>query len=191
MLTLWPSGQGVGLRNQRLQVRVLPGSLIPKPYIGCAYMLTANPVATHTAKQMLIQKCGRLSHRRENGGGSQSCATQYNGACPPSLLAATPGQLEAWHYEADFVGCANLENIMCRRLIRWPVGLMDKASAPGAGYSRFESWAGQLVLHWFLLCLRWSVDAHKLCRDPGSNRGPSDLRSDALPAELSRLQNCF
>ena len=24
------------------------------------------------------------------------------------------------------------------------------------------------------------------CRDPGSNRGPSDLRSDALPTELSR-----
>ena len=73
------------------------------------------------------------------------------------------------------------------RFCRWPVGLMDKASAPGAGDSRFESWAGQLVLHCFLLCLRWSVDAHKLCRDPGSNRGPSDLRSDALPTELSRL----
>ena len=27
----------------------------------------------------------------------------------------------------------------------------------------------------------------KECRDPGSNRGPSDLRSDALPTELSRL----
>ena len=27
------------------------------------------------------------------------------------------------------------------------------------------------------------------CRDPGSNRGPSDLQSDALPIELSRL--CF
>jgi hypothetical protein len=26
-----------------------------------------------------------------------------------------------------------------------------------------------------------------ICRDPGSNRGPSDLRSDALPTELSRL----
>ena len=26
-----------------------------------------------------------------------------------------------------------------------------------------------------------------MCRDPGSNRGPSDLRSDALPTELSRL----
>ena len=27
----------------------------------------------------------------------------------------------------------------------------------------------------------------KTCRDPGSNRGPSDLQSDALPTELSRL----
>ena len=27
----------------------------------------------------------------------------------------------------------------------------------------------------------------KKCRDPGSNRGPSDLQSDALPTELSRL----
>ena len=27
---------------------------------------------------------------------------------------------------------------------------------------------------------------HRPCRDPGSNRGPSDLRSDALPTELSR-----
>ena len=28
--------------------------------------------------------------------------------------------------------------------ITWPVGLMDKASASGAGDSRFESWAGHL-----------------------------------------------
>ena len=27
----------------------------------------------------------------------------------------------------------------------------------------------------------------KKCLDPGSNRGPSDLQSDALPTELSRL----
>ena len=27
----------------------------------------------------------------------------------------------------------------------WPVGLMDKASASGAGDSRFESWAGQAL----------------------------------------------
>ena len=29
--------------------------------------------------------------------------------------------------------------------------------------------------------------AQEECRDPGSNRGPSDLQSDALPTELSRL----
>ena len=28
----------------------------------------------------------------------------------------------------------------------------------------------------------------KTCRDPGSNRGPPDLQSDALPTELSRLE---
>ena len=28
----------------------------------------------------------------------------------------------------------------------WPVGLMDKASASGAGDSRFESWAGHFAL---------------------------------------------
>ena len=27
----------------------------------------------------------------------------------------------------------------------------------------------------------------KICRDPGLNQGPSDLQSDALPTELSRL----
>jgi hypothetical protein len=27
----------------------------------------------------------------------------------------------------------------------------------------------------------------KLCRDPGSNQGPLDLQSNALPTELSRL----
>ena len=31
----------------------------------------------------------------------------------------------------------------------WPVGLMDKASASGAGDSRFESWAGQDLQHYF------------------------------------------
>ena len=34
-------------------------------------------------------------------------------------------------------------NLMIRRFIRRPVGLMDKALASGAGDSRFESWAGQ------------------------------------------------
>ena len=32
-------------------------------------------------------------------------------------------------------------------LFRWPVGLMDKVSAPRAGDCRFESWAGHRILH--------------------------------------------
>ena len=51
-------------------------------------------------------------------------------------------------------------------------------------------------------CLRWvdppTIWAHHAltmngwkCRDPGSNRGPSDLRSDALPTELSRQSPHF
>ena len=31
------------------------------------------------------------------------------------------------------------------KLVYWPVGLMDKVSASGAGDSRYESWAGQLI----------------------------------------------
>ena len=32
------------------------------------------------------------------------------------------------------------------------------------------------------------LDANGKCRDPGSNWGPPDLQSDALPTELSRLR---
>ena len=32
-----------------------------------------------------------------------------------------------------------------------------------------------------------NIAQHAACRDPGSNQGPSDLQSDALPTELSRL----
>ena len=35
-------------------------------------------------------------------------------------------------------------------------------------------------------CIRLAFDFGK-CRDPGLNQGPSDLQSDALPTELSRL----
>ena len=33
--------------------------------------------------------------------------------------------------------------------------------------------------------------ATKKCRDPGSNRGPPDLQSDALPTELSRRYKSY
>ena len=31
----------------------------------------------------------------------------------------------------------------------------------------------------------------EICRDQGSNQGPSDLQSDALPTELSRLNKIY
>ncbi len=34
---------------------------------------------------------------------------------------------------------------------------------------------------------RYRTVISKNCRDPGSNRGPLDLQSNALPTELSRL----
>ena len=44
-----------------------------------------------------------------------------------------------------------------------------------------------VYLHLFFQpCRCQGCISRKPCRDPGSNRGPSDLQSDALPAELSR-----
>ena len=55
----------------------------------------------------------------------------------------------------------------------WPVGLMDKASAPGAGDSRFESWAG----HYDALPeegLAWTIANWFACRrtSDGARPGP-------------------
>ena len=38
--------------------------------------------------------------------------------------------------------------VNCRQPSHRSVGLMDKASAPGAGDSRFESWADQCPRKW-------------------------------------------
>ena len=37
---------------------------------------------------------------------------------------------------------SDVEVVRHAAIISWPVGLMDKASASGAGDSRLESWAG-------------------------------------------------
>ena len=41
----------------------------------------------------------------------------------------------------------------CKFEFTWPVGLMDKASASGAGDSRFESWAGHSYVHFGVVVL--------------------------------------
>ena len=67
---------------------------------------------------------------------------------------------------------------------RYSKGHGLQANGPGHGRIR-ASVSGRLFSgHDILAC---SARRHQACRDPGSNRGLSDLRSDALPAELSRL----
>ena len=48
----------------------------------------------------------------------------------------------------------------------WPVGLMDKMSAPGAGNPRFESWAGHLMRLSNMAC----TGDRKVHREPQSAR---------------------
>ena len=76
---------------------------------------------------------------------------------------------------------------------------MEKPGAPrrsaivAAPRRTIRSQVSHLVICVYIndIC-RASAPSHQLaqsflCRDPGSNQGPSDLQSDALPAELSRL----
>ena len=74
-----------------------------------------------------------------------------------SFLAQHP-----WHeFGLYALKCCNLTFTECHFVLQilpfgytsWPVGLMDKASASGAGDSRFESWAGHSFSwgsHWKL-----------------------------------------
>ena len=45
--------------------------------------------------------------------------------------------------------------------------------------------------HIFIVFNCWITFAKTKCRDPGSNRGPLDLQSNALPTALSRLIDIF
>ena len=69
-------------------------------------------------------------------------------------------------------------------LAEWSKALASGASPQGRG---FEPHSCHYVIWVCLICLQpWQNLNKRDCRDPGSNRGPSDLQSDALPAELSR-----
>ena len=73
----------------------------------------------------------------------------------------------------------------------WPVGLMDKASAPGAGDSRFESWAGHYealpedrvawtIAHWFA-CRCTHPAATPWGKEGTAHPGPRGLNSFCGP----------
>ena len=64
----------------------------------------------------------------------------------PSDPGSSPGDGILHHV---YIVCADTcdQSILVAALLsqRWPVGLMDKASASGAGDSRLESWVGRAM----------------------------------------------
>ena len=85
----------------------------------------------------------------------------------------------------------------CMRQHQWAHGALAGCLCPKW---QMRSAAGQAALDTLAprrhrpraSCARTAGRAHhaseaQFCRDPGSSRGPSDLQSDALPTELSRL----
>ena len=53
--------------------------------------------------------------------------------------------------------------------------------------SKQEIVSSNLAVAYFFIYKMFLAGVEKKCRDPGSNRGPLDLQSNALPTELSRL----
>ena len=45
----------------------------------------------------------------------------------------------------------------------------------------------ELATYTLAMCRSSQLNYSRICRDPGSNWGPSVLQTDALPTELSRL----
>ena len=65
---------------------------------------------------------------------------------------------------------------LCQKMqaLAKPLPLFFSVASPGVHMCVLKQW-------YYLL-----VAGKKQCRDPGSNRGPLDLQSNALPTELSR-----
>ena len=82
--------------------------------------------------------CQHRRHQRADHGGAPAFLLMAMVPSAAKLLRKLDYHVDCcWPVQYQFAGS---------RLNRWPVGLMDKASAPGAGDSRFESWAGHSLL---------------------------------------------
>ena len=113
-----------------------------------------------------ISAFSRLDHRLPFGGKDCSAPAFSNAVLNSHGAGGTispAGRFAAWkdtgfeakgsrfepapaHFAASLrcitLASVALSQLKLLRTLNWPVGLMDKASASGAGDSRFESWAG-------------------------------------------------
>ena len=102
---------------------------------------------------MVLHSTGNLVPKKDNLGGKGGCAKAARKPRNPnariislsSAFALGFAFLAASSAPQDLPFVLALSNIKFVPETNWPVGLMDKASASGAGDSRFESWAGHCV----------------------------------------------
>ena len=140
-----------------------------------------------------IDSCGRerTQHRKSSATGTRTRVAR--------VRAEYPNQLDYSGSSGACVGALikQLQKI-CQRT-RLDAAAQENAKgllwelnpgplAPEARIIPLDQAAGACMHTLFFPLLHYTVNhiKHK-CRDPGSNRGPSDLQSDALPTELSRL----
>ena len=81
------------------------------------------------------------------------------------------------------------QSTMWIKIFAWHFRMVNKG-AEGARWCELPQTGTELlVLCVMVRAIRYTSLIHRkgFCRDPGMNRGPLDLQSDALPTELSRL----
>ena len=101
----------------------------------------------HASDKTILENESQSDGQRARPRSERRCATPHPGATPSAAQERTrhdhvalPG-VEGRGNSSSFA----IEFASGSACGYWPVGLMDKASASGAGDSRFESWAGHLM----------------------------------------------
>ena len=128
--------------------------MLPPRCLASLGMLTTAPAFTAAWNSPLCHVChcvvetgGQVVPRWSSGSGVGSCSYLVIKQAKVRQLQHLPPR---WQGPARCVQCVI---VRCKYITRWSVGLMDKASASGAGDSRLESWADHYTS---VPCCHWS-----------------------------------